>query len=268
MKKTMKLASRGKRFAAGMIDLSVPLVAYFIMTAVFGISILNSGDPYGYGSGFGYGYGYGYNYNYSMPMSSGAAAGVSVLGIIMLAYIIAELVLYARAQSIGKAVLGLQVVSSNDGKAFGFWKMMLRECIVKSASGSTFLLGYLWILIDEKNRSWHDKILDSYVVDLRETANMHQREEARGTIAPETAAKPEAAEVPAKPEAVEAPAGPEAIEASEEPAVLDAPVETTETATEETVTDDSAKESANIEELSVAGDAHFDDSTEKDDSEE
>lgn len=181
MKRTMKLASRSKRLGAGLIDMSVPFLSYFILTAVYGVSILGSNnDPYGYGNGFGYGYDFGYNYD--LPKTGAASAGIAVLGFILLAYLIAELVLYARAQSIGKALLGLKVVSSSDGKPFGFWKMMLRECVVKQASGGTFLLGYIWILLDERNRGWHDKILDSYVVDLKETANMYMRASAAGDV--------------------------------------------------------------------------------------
>ena len=169
----MKLASRGKRFAAGLIDMIVPFMAYMFLISIYGIESFLPGGGYGYGYGYGYGLDYGYNYN--MPMTGGSVALTFVLLIIMIAYIVAELVLYARAQSIGKAILGLQVVSSNNGKPFGFWKMMLREVIVKSASSSVFMLGYIWILIDDKNRGWHDKILDSYVVDLKETASMYQR---------------------------------------------------------------------------------------------
>lgn len=186
-KKVMKLASRGKRFGAACIDLAVPVVAYIIMMAVFaanGISTSSPGYGYGYGNDFGgfgddfgYGYGYGYDmgYNAGSRLSGASAAIIIILGLIVLAYIIVEFVLYAKAKSIGKALLGLQVVSSKDGKPFGFWKMVLRECIVKSASGSTFLLGYIWILIDDKNRAWHDKILDSYVVDLKESEKMNKR---------------------------------------------------------------------------------------------
>lgn len=191
MKKSMKLASRGKRFAAGLIDMSVPFLAYIIMTSVFGMDLLGSGNPYGYGSPFGYGYGYGYNYNF--PHNGGSTVTAFILLILLVAYIIAEFVLFSKAQSIGKAILGLQVVSSNDGKPFGFWKMVLRECIVKSASSSVFLLGYIWILIEERNRGWHDKILDSYVVDLKETASMYQRAAASAVReAPEQEVKPEA----------------------------------------------------------------------------
>lgn len=194
MKRTMKLASRGKRFAAGLIDMIVPMIAYMFLVSIYGIEAFLPGGGSGYGYNYGYGFDYGYNYN--MPMTGDSVALTFVLLIIMIAYIVAELVLYARAQSIGKAILGLQVVSSNNGKPFGFWKMMLREVIVKSASSSVFMLGYIWILIDEKNRGWHDKILDSYVVDLKETAIMYRRAQMqaqppRPMQSPRPEAKPE-----------------------------------------------------------------------------
>ena len=56
--------------------------------------------------------------------------------------------------------------------------MLFREWFVKKASGSIFLLGYIWVMIDEKNRGWHDKILDTYVVDLKETEIMNKRQRA------------------------------------------------------------------------------------------
>ena len=117
-----------------------------------------------------------------------------VVFFVLIAYIILELVMFAKGKSIGKAILGLQVVSSTDGKPFRFWKMFFRECFVKSASGSVLGLGYIWILVDEKNRGWHDKILDSYVVDLKESEKMNLRrhlEKARAeAIKPEPESMP------------------------------------------------------------------------------
>ena len=194
MKRTMKLASRGKRFAAGLIDMIVPMIAYMFLVSIYGIEAFLPGGGSGYG--YNYGYGFDYGYNYDLPVNGTSVTAVLALLILMIAYIIAELVLYARAQSIGKAILGLQVVSSKNGKPFGFWMMMLRELVVKSASSGTILLGYIWILIDDKNRGWHDKILDSYVVDLKETAIMYRRAQMqaqpqRPMESPRPEAKPE-----------------------------------------------------------------------------
>ena len=234
-KKKMKLAARGRRFAAGCIDGVLPVVAYTVIMLVTG----DKSGP-GYNSyGYGYGYGYEYGYEYNANLSGASAVIVAVLGILMLAWLIAEFVFFAKSKSIGKAILGLQVVSSTDGKPLGFWKMVFRECIVKSAS-NVLALGYIWILIDDKNRGWHDKILDTYVVDLKESEkiaawNAAAAAPAAPAVAPQTAPQTAPApqpksEEPAKPVSPEvvmpeaepaAPAEPEAkpAEAVEAPAV-------------------------------------------------
>ena len=197
-KRTMKLASRSKRFWAGCIDTVIPFVLYIIMMVA--ISASQSRSYYSYNSGSGYGYGY-------QQSSGGSPVLAIVVGVLLLAYAVVELVFFAKAQSIGKKIIGLQVVSSKDGQPFTFWKMVFREVIVKQASG-VFLLGYIWILIDDKNRGWHDKILDSYVVDIKETG----------------AAVRTAAPAPAAPVAPQAPAAQAAPVAQPAPAVQPAPV--------------------------------------------
>lgn len=180
-KRVMKLASRGKRFGAACIDAFIPLVSYLMTVAVLAANGINinpyyPGYGYGFGNGFGYGYGYGFGYGLGSRRLGGASAAIlAVVFIILIAYIVAEFVLYSKGKTIGKAILGMQVVSSTDGKPFRFWKMLFRECFVKGASSSVFCLGYVWILIDEKNRGWHDKILDSYVVDLKESERINYR---------------------------------------------------------------------------------------------
>jgi len=181
-KKVLKLASRGKRFGAACIDAVAPLIFYIVFFSIMSANGIRSNYPYGYGFGneFGYGYGFGYDYGFNAGsrLGGGSVAALLVISVMLITYVIVEFVFFAKGKSIGKAVLGLQVVSSISGKPFGFWKMMLRECIVKGACGSTFFLGYIWILIDEKNRGWHDKILDSYVVDLKESAKLNKKRAA------------------------------------------------------------------------------------------
>ena len=202
-KKVMKLASRGKRFGAGCIDAVIPFVAYLVFIVVLAANGIKSYSPYnGYGFGYGYGYGFDYGYNYGSRLSGASAAVMVIMSLLLIAYVVVEFVFYAKGKSIGKAILGLQVVSSVDGKPFTFWKMVFREVIVKSASG-VLMLGYIWILIDEKNRAWHDKILDSYVVDLKESERMNLRKNLER--AEEMAYKAERASAP-KPEEAEKPA--------------------------------------------------------------
>lgn len=186
-KKVMKLASRGKRLGAACIDSIIPAIAYAVYTSVLGVNSNNQFPPgYGFGDGFGYGYGYGYDFGFGYGqgldrLSGAAAVLVGMVSLLLIAYVVVEFVFYAKGKSIGKAILGMQVVSSTDGKPFRFWKMVFRECIVKAASGSAFGLGYIWVLIDEKNRSWHDKILDSYVVDLKESQKLSIRKDTSDT---------------------------------------------------------------------------------------
>ncbi len=165
-KKVMKLASSGKRFGAYCLDKIVP----FILTCVILAVIAKLGSLTNAGSMYGYGYGYGYNFGGSAVGALGTIASVFVVIAIALAYVVVQIFFYTKSKTIGKAILGLQVISSVDGQPVGVFKMILREWFAKKASGSVLLLGYIWILIDDKKRGWHDKIMDTYVVDVVETA--------------------------------------------------------------------------------------------------
>ncbi len=156
-KRTYKLSSRGRRFCAALIDEAIPVVITIFMMIAFAIA----------GTGIG-SYVYGYGYGYGAAVGGSIAILVSILALI--AYVVVEIVFFAKSQSIGKAILKMQVVSSKNGKPIGIWWMLLREFIVKPTVGSAYLLGYIWILIDPMNRGWADKILDTYVVDVEEAA--------------------------------------------------------------------------------------------------
>ena len=201
-RKVMKLASRGKRFGAACIDMVIPAVSCFIASGA-AIAAIVSELAYGnYGYGFGApGFGYGYGYN-SGP-SAGVVTALIISMLLSVAYVVIQLVFYNKSKSIGKAALGLQVVSSKDGTPVGFWKMLFREWFVKSASGSVFLLGFIWILIDDRNRGWHDKILDTYVVDLKESEALNASSEQDAYREPAPSPVPEP--VPERPTPKSAP---------------------------------------------------------------
>lgn len=155
-KKRMKLAKPGKRFGAACIDGVIPFVLYIIL-----MISASSRRSYSYNYSYNNQYGYGYE-----QTSGGSPVVIAIACFLLLAYLVVECVFYAKAASIGKKILGLQVVSSVDGSPLGFGRMLYRELIVKQAS-TVFLLGYIWILVDDKNRGWHDKIMDTYVVDIK-----------------------------------------------------------------------------------------------------
>lgn len=152
-KRVLKLSSRGRRFGAAMIDLAIPFIITIIMCVIAGVI---SASSYYYYNSYG---------NYGAAVGGGVALIICIIALI--AYIVVEIVFYAKSQSIGKAILGMQVVSSKNGKPVGIWWMLFREFLVKPAGGSQLALGYIWILIDKKNRGWADKILDTYVVDSK-----------------------------------------------------------------------------------------------------
>lgn len=179
--KRMKLASRGQRFLAAVIDWIAPLILLGILViAVPGASrflgqYFSRNYLFGLDNDIDIDDDFYYDYYYSTdPNRLYAGLGVSIVILILLVvYTVVQIYFYSRSQSIGKAVIGLKVVSSKNGKPMGIWWMLLREIIVKQACSSVFYLGYIWILIDDKNRGWHDKILDTYVIDLKETDRLN-----------------------------------------------------------------------------------------------
>jgi uncharacterized RDD family membrane protein YckC len=65
-------------------------------------------------------------------------------------------------QTLGKMALGLRVVGPDGGNP-GFWRVALREGIGKPISGAVLGLGYLWMLWDGEQQTWHDKIAGTHV---------------------------------------------------------------------------------------------------------
>jgi uncharacterized RDD family membrane protein YckC len=65
-------------------------------------------------------------------------------------------------QTVGKAVMGLRVVTT-DGKRMGVKRSFIRTlCYVLSLA--PLGLGFLWVLGEDRRRTWHDKIAHTYVL--------------------------------------------------------------------------------------------------------
>lgn len=71
---------------------------------------------------------------------------------------------FAKSTSLGKMILGMKVYSTTGGE-LGFFKMLVRETIGKFISAVVLGLGYLWLLWDRDNQTWHDKIIGSVVLE-------------------------------------------------------------------------------------------------------
>ena len=65
-------------------------------------------------------------------------------------------------QTLGMMAMGIRCIRP-DGSPVGIPRALLRW-IVAQISGLVIALGYLWMLWDERNQTWHDKAADSVVV--------------------------------------------------------------------------------------------------------
>jgi uncharacterized RDD family membrane protein YckC len=83
--------------------------------------------------------------------------------LLLLAYMVWALRLFARGTTPGKNALGMTVIDDR-GNPASFGTMFVREWIGKLISGMVFALGYIWILLDKERQGWHDKLVSTYVV--------------------------------------------------------------------------------------------------------
>jgi uncharacterized RDD family membrane protein YckC len=131
----------GRRFVAVLIDGIIMLIPLGALMAASVASMATSPNP--------------------------EAAGGAMQGIFWLAYIVISLIYSAgmlawRGQTLGKMAMGIRVVGP-DGNHPSFWRAALREVIGKWISQLILNLGYLWMLWDPEQQTWHDKIAGTTV---------------------------------------------------------------------------------------------------------
>lgn len=124
-------ASPTKRFLAFVIGLLVMIAYMASVTKVFG-------DVYG--------------------EDLGVLIGLS-------SFALMELALMTRATTVGKLILNMKVVNRRTGKDLKLVDMIFRECLGKWISTAFFAIGFIWIMVDNENRAWHDMIFGSMVVE-------------------------------------------------------------------------------------------------------
>ena len=69
----------------------------------------------------------------------------------------------AKGQTVGKMALGIRVVDHAGGGSIGYPRGFIRW-VGRLVSGNVLGLGYLWMLWDKENQTWHDKMAASVVV--------------------------------------------------------------------------------------------------------
>lgn len=69
-----------------------------------------------------------------------------------------------HGQTIGKWAVGIQVRSGADEGPISVPVALGRALVKQFVSGLFFWLGFLWMLFDRRNRTWHDLAVDTRVV--------------------------------------------------------------------------------------------------------
>ena len=65
-------------------------------------------------------------------------------------------------KTVGKALMGLRVLGQ-DGRRLTFWQALIRA-LGYYVSGLALFLGFLWVLVDDRRQTWHDKLARTLVV--------------------------------------------------------------------------------------------------------
>jgi uncharacterized RDD family membrane protein YckC len=97
-----------------------------------------------------------------------ALLGIGVLLVVVggLLFLILWMRKLGRGQSWGQKAVGISLVSKANGRPVGAWKAFGRYLVAQLVSGALFGLGYLWMLWDHDKQTWHDKILNTVVVEV------------------------------------------------------------------------------------------------------
>jgi uncharacterized RDD family membrane protein YckC len=100
-------------------------------------------------------------------------AGVTLLVIGLVLLLIGSIVFFVlwmrklgRGQSWGQKAVGISLVGRDAGRPIGGGKAFLRYIVASLISGALFGLGYLWMLWDRDKQCWHDKIMNTVVVEV------------------------------------------------------------------------------------------------------
>ncbi len=68
-------------------------------------------------------------------------------------------------QTIGKRMLGIRVISLDDGGPIGYGRAFIRW-IGRYVSAIVIFIGYFWMLWDEESQCWHDEFAGDVVVPV------------------------------------------------------------------------------------------------------
>jgi uncharacterized RDD family membrane protein YckC len=95
---------------------------------------------------------------------------VVLVNVYLILFLLVPFVYYwvsnSLGKSVGKAIVGIQVVRKDDGMPPGFELGFVRT-LGYIVSAIPLNLGYLWAAWDEDRQAWHDKVVGTIVVKVR-----------------------------------------------------------------------------------------------------
>ncbi|WP_413253711.1 RDD family protein [Streptomyces pseudovenezuelae] len=104
---------------------------------------------------------------------------VLVICTLGLGWLIWAFMIFGGGQTPAKQVLHMRVISIQQARAAGWWRMFFREFIAKTliAFVSVFLIPYFWLLWDRNRQELWDKMATTLVVsDPTDQLRPHSRE--------------------------------------------------------------------------------------------
>lgn len=152
---TVPYASWGARLGAylldGLIGVAVAIIPFIIGGIIIGSTATSTPNVSGYdtvdgGDPLGYVF---LGIGYLMIVAFGVWNQVFLQG--------------RKGQTLGKKIVGIQVVRAENGQFLGAGTAFLR-LIMMVILGGACILNYLWPLWDGKKQTWHDKVVGSVVL--------------------------------------------------------------------------------------------------------
>ncbi|GAC1486413.1 MAG: RDD family protein [Candidatus Limnocylindrales bacterium] len=92
------------------------------------------------------------------------ARGVSLNGLVGLAYYLYFWSHYGHGQTLGMRALSMRVVKT-DGGELGLGGALLRYVGLLISMAALFI-GVVWVAFDKNKQGWHDKIASTYVITV------------------------------------------------------------------------------------------------------
>lgn len=108
----------------------------------------------------------------STTCASGQVAAWKIVVGFLLIFLASVLVfiLYIRAiglkgQTWGGKIAGVKVIGKDTGQPIGVWRAIGRA-LMSGISANVAYLGFLWMLWDRDQQTWHDKVVGSIVISV------------------------------------------------------------------------------------------------------